>query len=340
MRFARFALAPLALAACASAACKRGPPRPAPPPLAVPVRGEPVIGFPTRDAAPLPGSAPDGGGTEAGASAFETALPVRGGKSIGHTSVVFKLPLEGGLVAAYKPRSKRGPARYKGEIAAYRLGAALGLPNVPRALPRAFSVEALGKALGADAAGRSLLADEAIPGASGEVPGALIPWIPNLTFLALEADPLRTEWKGWLGGGDVPEGKQALASQVSTLIVFDFLTGNWDRWSGGNVGFDVARGLVLFVDNDGAFYKDPPRAPLAAQRARLAAVTRFSRSFVARLRALSGDALEAAIGDETPGAPLLEPAAIAGVVARRAEALGQIDRRIAAQGDARTLAFP
>ena len=43
-------------------------------------------------------------------------------------------------MAAYKPRSKLplGDHRYKGEIAAYRLAVALGLDNVPRAIPRAL----------------------------------------------------------------------------------------------------------------------------------------------------------------------------------------------------------
>ena len=34
------------------------------------------------------------------------------------------------------------------------------------------------------------------------------------------------------------------------------VTGNWDRWSGGNVGLDRARmRLHLFIDNDGAFFE-------------------------------------------------------------------------------------
>ena len=43
------------------------------------------------------------------------------------------------------------------------------------------------------------------------------------------------------------------------MIVFDYLTANWDRWSGGNVAEDSANGKLLFVDNDGAFYDPPAR---------------------------------------------------------------------------------
>lgn len=272
-------------------------------------------------------------------ASYETARPT-GGKSIGHTSVVLKLKLEGGLEAAYKPRSKRGPLRYKGEIAAYRLATALGLVNVPRALPRALPLAALIASVGGkDTAAGELLVNEAIPDGKGDVPGALIPWIPHLDFLALEADPLLSEWKRWLHGeGDIPPEKRALAGQISTLIVFDYVTGNWDRWSGGNIGLDKEHGTVLFIDNDGAFYDVPPPGPLAAQRVRLAALTRFSRTFVEHLRTLDLPALGAAMGDDD-GAPLLSRKSLAGVMARKDDALQLIDARVKMRSAAATLSF-
>jgi hypothetical protein len=303
---------------------------------------------PARDA--QPGDAPratdaasaprDGAAAALDTVAFTTAAPTWG-KSIGHTSVVFKLRLAGGFEAAYKPRSKRGAGRYKGEIAAYRLGVALGLPNVPPAMPRTFSYATLLAALGGkDSDAGALLVDEAVTDEAGRLPGAIIPWIPRLGFLALEKDPLLSQWKGWLGTtDDVPEDKRSLAAQISTLIVFDYLTGNWDRWSGENVGFDSKQGMVLFIDNDGAFYDTPPPGPLASQRRRLEAVTRFSRGFVASLRRLDAGALRAAMGEEAAGAPLLGPRSLAGVAARRDEALRLIDRLVARLGEAKVLAF-
>jgi hypothetical protein len=300
----------------------------------------------THGASPsVPSAKDDGGGDASGDTttdaeeAYATAKAI-GGKSIGHTSVVFKVKLEGGKDAAWKPRSKRGALRYKGEIAAYRLGVALGLANVPRAIPRAFSKGALVAALGggaSDAGG--LLEREAIPDDHGDVPGALIPWIPHLEFMALEAEPLLSEWKSWLDGPTDPAPeKRGLAAQISTLIVFDYITGNWDRWSGGNIGFDKAHDRLLFIDNDGAFYDEPPRGPLEAQRGRLLALRRFSRTFTERLRALDAAALAAAIGDED-GAPLLHKKALEGVAERRLAALHMIDARIAATSASKTLAF-
>ncbi len=121
--------------------------------------------------------------------------------------------------------------------------------------------------------------------------------------------------------------------------MFDYLTGNWDRWSGENVGLGATERLVLFIDNDGAFYDTPPPGPLASQKQKLEAVTRFSRALVASLRKLDASALRAAMGDEAAGVPLLSPKVLAGVAARRDEALRLIDRQVSALGEARVLSF-
>ena len=304
----------------------------------------PVKGWSPRDGkAPDAGSTPRDGGAAHDASApvtYATAKVVSG-KSIGHTSVALKLSLEDNLVAAWKPRTTRGPWRYKGEIAAYRLATALGLPNVPEAIPRSFPLVEVVKAVtGRSADTASLLSTEAIPDDHGMIPGALIPWIPHLTFLALEAEPLLSEWRGWLSGAaEIPADKKTLAAQVSTMIVFDYITGNWDRWSGENVGLGENRDLVLYIDNDGAFYERPPQKPLAAQRARLEADNRLSRTFVGKLGALDDVALKAALGDEAPGEPLLSDKARAGVLARALDAKKLIADKVKKLGEDVVIAF-
>ena len=102
-------------------------------------------------------------------------------KSIGHTSLVFKVELDGGRKAAFKPASKRGPVRYKGEIAARRFGFALGIEaNVPVAFFRTYPSSAFARAAGQ---GDMLVT-------AGVVKGALLPWIDGLKFLPLEQAPL------------------------------------------------------------------------------------------------------------------------------------------------------
>jgi hypothetical protein len=257
-------------------------------------------------------------------------------KSIGHTSYVLKLRLEGGAVAAYKPRSKLplGDHRYRGEIAAYRLAVALGLDNVPRAIPRSFDAAKL-RLLQADFAERGLPDDD------GRVRGALMPWIADYRVLPLEEKEPRARWEAWLfdGHSSIPDGERGLAASVSTMLAFDYVTANWDRWSGGNVAEDGATGRVLFVDNDGAFYEWPDPAALARQHAVLARVTRFSRRFVAALRALDATRVHAALGEESPGVALVPERVVAGVASRSAAVVELVDRRVAEAGESATLAF-
>lgn len=274
------------------------------------------------DAAIAPDAAPEDAAASS-ASAYATAHP-SGGKAIGHTSVVFKLKLEGGLVAAWKPDSRRGRDRYRGEVAAYRLAVALGLSNVPEALLRSFSKTEMRRALSAEAL--ELFEAEAVTDARGLVPGALMPWIEGLTFPPLEAEPELSRWKKALAqASDETDERRALYADLSTLIVFDTVSGNWDRWSGANIGKDPIRGRLLFVDNDGAFYGAPPPDGLARQRRLLAGTKRFSKRFVTALRAFDANRLESVFGVDEAGKPLLSPRAVEGVRARLREVLVAIE---------------
>jgi hypothetical protein len=291
--------------------------------------------FAARAPSPLRGVAGQSGATAREADPYVTARPIRAA-SIGHTSYVLKLTLEGGAVAAFKPRARapRRELRYKGEIAAYRLAMALGLSNVPRAIPRSFAAEDL-RAVRADFDEKGRVDDD------GRVRGALIPWINGYRVLPLGDRKQRARWESWLFDAHVtiPDDQRTLAATVSTMLAFDYLTANWDRWSGGNVAQDGSGGQVLFVDNDGAFYECPAAATLAHQRAQLARVTRFSRSFVTALRALDAAALRRAIGEEAPGVPLLSERSVTGVELRRLTVLAIVDARVVHAGAAATLAF-
>jgi hypothetical protein len=264
-----------------------------------------------------------------------TAGPVSS-KSIGHTSYVLKLRLEGGAVAVFKPRSKLplGDHRYRGEIAAYRLATALGLDNVPRAIPRSFDAAGLG-ALQSD------FAEKGLPDDDGHIRGALMPWIDGYRVLPLEEKDSRARWEAWLfdARSNIPEDRRALAASVSTMIAFDYVTANWDRWSGGNVAEDAATGRVLFVDNDGAFYEGPDPAALARQRAMLQRVTRFSRRFVAALRRMNPASVRDALGDEAVGVALVSEKVVSGVVGRCNAVVAMVDARIGDAGEAETLVF-
>jgi hypothetical protein len=285
---------------------------------------------PSVSAAPVATASP-----VAAVDPYLTAYPVSS-KSIGHTSYVLKLRLEGGAVAVFKPRSKvpLGDHRYRGEIAAYRLATALGVNHVPRAIPRSFDAATL-RALQSD------FAEKGLPDDDGRIRGALMPWIDGYRVLPLEEKEARAQWEAWLFDthSSIPDDRRALAASVSTMLAFDYVTANWDRWSGGNVAEDAATGKVLFVDNDGAFYEWPDPASLARQRALLGRVTRFSRRFVAALRGMDAAKVREALGDEAVGVPLVPERVVAGIVARCDAVVGVVDARIANAGERETLVF-
>jgi hypothetical protein len=173
------------------------------------------------------------------------------------------------------------------------------------------------------------------------VKGALVPWIDDLGFVDLERAPLGPQWKAWLRrDGAIPDDRRTRAREISTLVAFDFVTGNWDRWSGGNVGLDKKSGTLLYIDNDGAFFETPPTEALQRNERLLRAVDRFSRAFVDHLRALDDAAFTAALGEESPGVPLLSAKALAGALQRRRQLLALVDEKRKSAGDDATLAFP
>ncbi len=273
-----------------------------------------------RDAGHTGDTGHAGHATTRDARAAFASAKLLSGRAVGHTSVVLKVKLEGGLTAAWKPNTRRGKERYRGEIAARRLALALGLPNVPEACLRAFSKAELAHALDADAA--TLVAEEALGDAKGDVPGALMPWIADLQFPALESEPLVSQWKAGLlgtnkvGATEEPEATSRFLGELSTLVAFDTISGNWDRFSGANIGKDPVSGQLLFIDNDGAFYENPPPDGLARNVRLLAGTKRFSRTFVAAVRSFDAARLEAVLGEDLAGHPLLSPKALAGVRSR------------------------
>jgi hypothetical protein len=265
--------------------------------------------------------------------------PPVAGKAVGNTSVAFKVHLANGNDALFKPRSARHGVRYRGEIAAYRLARLLGLDAVPPAYLRTFDTALLRNALASDAGGSAALFAAEVRSDGGVVRGALMPWRTRFEVIPLEKPDERARWSRWLSGGQpMPEGPDArLAAQISTLVAFDLVTGNWDRWSGGNIVIDD--GKLLFVDNDAAFADAPPAKWLADQRALLAKIDRFSRGFVSALERVDVGALRRAFGEESAGVPMVSERALAGVDARRREVVALVRGKAQRLGDDRVLAF-
>ena len=270
------------------------------------------------------------------AADYESAT-IKAAKPIGHTSVVFKITFADGRVAAFKPESARGRLRYRSEAAAFRLQNALGVTNVPTALLVSLPSSALRNAGNADA---QTLFDAEVKTHDGKVRGALMPWIVGLSFVPLESEPLRSKWRGWLRAGSTPDGPQSeLAPEIASLLAFDTITGNWDRWSGANVGLDAEKKHLLFVDNDGAFFEPVPQGLVKEHLALVRGADRFPRSVIDAARKLDAAALDRALGLDETGAPLLTSTQRSSILSRRDDLLGIIDAKVKSLGEDKVLSF-
>ncbi len=244
------------------------------------------------------------------------------------------------VTAAMKIRSHLLEHGYQHEIAAYRISRLLGLDNVPPAISRRVAWSEIyprfheNKLHLRAAIKRAVSWDE-----DGSAPGAAIYWVKGLRSVGLEDS---SKWSGWLRDGDVPEDRAALARDLSTMVVFDFLIGNWDRFSGGNLPSDASRRRAYLRDNDRAF-----STPLLPQRYDslldgLIGVERFSKQLVERLAELDGEAIadELASDPSHQADPLLTDAQIDDLLDRRATILSYIAALVEERGADQVLIFP
>ncbi len=126
-----------------------------------------------------------------------------------------------------------------------------------------------------------------------------------------------------------------LAEQVSTLILFDFLTNNWERFSGNSalygLGTPFANGQIISYNNSQSFQSRASRRVLG----RFEWTGRFSRSTVAAVRALSPE-LANSILFEQPSA--IERARLDTFWNQHRQALSRIDASVERHGT--ELVFP
>jgi hypothetical protein len=265
-------------------------------------------------------------------------------RPVGSTSTVFRAQLDAPFRAAFKAATQQRPLGAVAEVAAYRLARCLGLDNVPPAVLRRVPTRTLRQELEAEFAQQwPSIAPRLLVSRDGHVEGAAIYWIEGLRGL----DLVNPEWRASAQrvlrlSEPLSDPPPPLASGLSSMQAFDYLIGNWDRWSGSNVKGD-ATGQILYVrDQDAAF---AGRLREGLQRRLLEPVLaseRFSRRFVERLRMLTRSSYERELAADALFAERhrLEERSLAGVFERRAALLSHVTALIAAHGEDRVLAFP
>lgn len=269
--------------------------------------------------------------------------PPRRVEAVGTSSVTLRLDFGADLDGAYKPRTRLHPRGYLSEIAAYRIANALGMDNVPPVVGRSIPRQTLLMQF-TEGEDDWAPADEAIlwdlPGLAR---GAVIYWVPRMRTSDLHTVAALERSTPWLQtNGEIPEADASRARDLSTMLAFDYLIGNWDRWSGGNVSENEAGTRLIVRDHNVAFSVRMTEARYDRMRDALSRVQRFSRAFVEHLMRFDEAALREALArdPEAASSTILSDEQIAEVVGRRDALLSYIGALIALHGRERVLAWP
>jgi hypothetical protein len=126
------------------------------------------------------------------------------------------------------------------------------------------------------------------------------------------------------------------------MLAFDYLIANCDRFSGANVQGDPGAQRLFLRDHNLALL-DPFRVSQHRRAlARLKRTQRFSRSFVAALKALPQDALSGVLADplDPPALQVVSQGQVQGVVERRRALLSYVAALIDSYGESNVLTFP
>lgn len=265
-------------------------------------------------------------------------------RQVGTSSVTLRIELGPRMRVAFKPRTDSHPRGFRAEIAAYRVARLLAMDNVPPVvglrLPRALMERNFTSEHEED---WEALREEIRWDAPGVVRGSAIYWIPRMRASELATEAGVDAVASWLTiDGDLPEESSGLARDLSTMFAYDYLIGNWDRLSGGNVSTTDA-GDRLFVRDHNIAFSAPVVGPrYERMRRNLERVQRFSRAFVERVAALDEESLRESMQQdrESEERPILSPAQIDWVLRRRGALLSYVAALVALHGHERVLIWP
>ena len=259
----------------------------------------------------------------------------------GGSTLSFRVDLADGSHAAFKPAQTNLQTIPRKEVAAYRLNRLLGLNAVPPAAPRMVSREEILSHLYPDSqTALPRIRAETVFNPMGKTAGVVMYWVPGIKDSDLDTPEGIQQSMQWLTQGQpIPVDKRALAAQLSQLVVFDFLTSNPDRYTGGNMKTSADGSRLLFMDNTMSFFIEPEGNEHT--RAILRRTQRFSRQLYQALDRVTVPAIEqvlAQAGQEEY--QILTKPEIRAVVSRRDYIQKYIDSLVVTYGAGEVLYFP
>jgi hypothetical protein len=255
----------------------------------------------------------------------------------GGSSLSMRVEFADGSRAAFKPEQIHPQTVPRKEVAAYRLNRLLGLNAVPPAVSRSVHRDELVNALPPELASQAARIDaEAVFDEDGFTRGELSYWIPVIVDSHLDTLDNVLLWWRWLTiGEEIPADKVDTMAQLSSLLLFDELTNNSDRFSGGNLMMSPDRKTLYWMDNTFGFQTDPDGNLRC--RTYLFRAQKFGRKMVDALRRLDEPSLKQALAPE-PG--VLSDEELKAVLSRRDVALRHVDGLIKQYGEDKVLVFP
>jgi len=255
----------------------------------------------------------------------------------GGSSISFRLEFADGSRAAFKPEQINPQSVPRKEVAAYRLNRWLGFNAVPPATMRTFHRDDLiGKLPPESQFLANRINAETVFDAEGFTRGELSYWIPVIVDSHLDTLENVLNWWRWMTvGEEIPPEKVEMMQQLSSLLIFDLLTNNSDRFSGGNLMTSKDGRVLFWMDNTFGFQVEPEGHVRC--RTYLLRSQKFSKRLITQLRRLDMTALRQALAPE-PG--VLSEAEMASVIARKDVALRYVDGLVAQFGAEKVLVFP
>jgi hypothetical protein len=184
------------------------------------------------------------------------------------------------------------------------------------------------------------------PSPQGRVEGTVVQLPAVMRRIGPRTAEQRRRWRGWVEGtAPLPDNRRALASDLSTARLFDYLTGHPGRSEGVHVGPDTGRRIILWGHARAFEVPLPPERERRLRR-RMAQVGRVSRAFVQRLAGLELDFLGCREDPESrPGVASGPPCLLSDrqrseLRDRQATVLSHVGARMAEHGERKVLVFP